>query len=85
MSASKLEAWVAVRGNPSKMNDADGDIDGAVLGICEKETASRDGVFVVSAVVAVADDFFIDASQPLDLSSADMRSSIIESGTRLPD
>lgn len=59
--ASRLAAWVAVRGKPSRMNEAEGHIDGAF----EDDAALR--------------------SHPLDLNSKEMRSRIVESGTRLPD
>lgn len=54
---SRLEAWVAVRGKPSRIKDAEG----------------------------IIDELGADESQPRDLNSEDMRSRIIESGTRLPD
>ena len=57
--ASRLAAWAAVRGNPSRINEAVGEID-------------RD----------LEEGF---KSQPLDLNSEQMRSRIVESGTRFPD
>lgn len=57
--ASRLVAWAAVRGNPSRINEAVGDTDGGFDPLVR--------------------------SQPLDLNSKDMRSRIVESGTRFPD
>lgn len=63
MSLSRLAAWAAVRGKPSRMNDAEGDN------------------LRVRAGFPVNDE---GTSQPFDVSSEEMRSMIIESGTRLP-
>src|SRR5699024_2669680 len=59
---SRLPACATVRGKPSRMKEALGEM-GVVC--CDE------GVFF--------------GNQPLDLNSEEIRSSIIESGTRLPD
>lgn len=65
---SRLEAWEAVRGNPSRMNEADGLDDAVGARLSDVEVGPEDS-----------------ESQPLEASSEEINSSIIASGTRLPD
>lgn len=72
---SKLKACTAVRGKPSRMNEADGE---GVVGVGWDDD---DGEDVAEEWDCVCSD---GVSQPLVFSSVEMRSSITPSGTRLP-
>lgn len=73
-SLSRAVAWEAVRGNPSRIKDAEEDIEGG--GAVDEE---------VDNCAEVCGDVSDGGSQPLDDNSEEMRFRIIESGTRLPD
>ena len=68
--ASRLAAWTAVRGKPSRMNDAE-----------ERPAPPPDVVLDEGSLPDVAAGV---VSHPLDESSCEISSSIVESGTSSP-
>ena len=88
------DAWAAVRGNPSRMKDAEGSGEGwgevevreGVLTKSSTEEEESSSAEEEAALESVSGGVDVEGnSQPRDLSSWRMRRRIMSSGTSLPD